>query len=71
MQLVPSLIARYAEKERIDLAEQVYAADCYECGCCAFECPSHIPLVHWIRYAKSEIMKKKAKEKEREKKDAS
>ena len=63
MKLHPSLIAKYAQKERIDDAENLYAMDCFECGCCSFNCPSHIPLVHWIRYAKSQIIKKRAKEK--------
>lgn len=66
MKLYPFLIAKYAEKDKIDLAENMFAMDCYECGCCAFNCPSHIPLVHWIRYAKSEIMKKRAKEKKQD-----
>jgi electron transport complex protein RnfC len=30
-------------------------ADCIECGCCDFVCPSHIPLVEWFRFGKSEI----------------
>jgi electron transport complex protein RnfC len=29
-------------------------ADCIECGCCDFVCPSHIPLVDWFRFGKSE-----------------
>jgi electron transport complex protein RnfC len=29
--------------------------DCIECGCCAYVCPSRIPLVQYYRYAKSEI----------------
>ena len=28
--------------------------DCIECGCCAHVCPSHIPLVQYYRYAKTE-----------------
>ncbi|HFC91592.1 MAG TPA: electron transport complex subunit RsxC [Leucothrix mucor] len=28
---------------------------CIECGCCDFVCPSHIPLVSYFRFAKSEI----------------
>jgi electron transport complex protein RnfC len=63
MNLYPLLIAKYAEKEMIELAEKMYAMDCYECGCCAYVCPSHIPLVHWIRYAKAEIQKKNSKKK--------
>jgi len=30
-------------------------ADCIECGCCDHVCPSHIPLVGWFRYGKSEL----------------
>ena len=30
-------------------------ADCIECGCCDYVCPSHIPLVDWFRYGKSEL----------------
>ncbi|MEF3193581.1 MAG: electron transport complex subunit RsxC [Halothiobacillaceae bacterium] len=29
--------------------------ECIECGICAAVCPSHIPLVHYFRYAKTEI----------------
>ena len=29
--------------------------DCIECGCCAYVCPSHIPLVQYYRAAKTEI----------------
>ena len=28
---------------------------CIECGCCDFVCPSHIPLVEWFRFGKSEL----------------
>jgi Na+-translocating ferredoxin:NAD+ oxidoreductase subunit C len=57
MFLNPSLIAKYAEKGRIDLSEKMFAMDCIECGCCSFGCPSKIDLVHWIRCAKNEISK--------------
>jgi electron transport complex protein RnfC len=30
-------------------------ADCIECGCCDFVCPSHIPLVDWFRFGKTEL----------------
>jgi electron transport complex protein RnfC len=30
-------------------------AECIECGCCDFVCPSHIPLVEWFRFGKSEL----------------
>jgi H+/Na+-translocating ferredoxin:NAD+ oxidoreductase subunit C len=69
MNLQPALIAKYAQNEKIDMAEETYVMDCYECGCCSFNCPSHIPLVHWIRYAKSQILKKRVDAKEKEKKE--
>ena len=36
--------------------------DCIECGCCAYVCPSRIPLVDYYRFAKSEI---RAREREK------
>ncbi|MBW2980349.1 electron transport complex subunit RsxC [Candidatus Woesearchaeota archaeon] len=68
MEIMPTTITNYAKHDLIDLAEESNAMDCIECGCCAYECPSKIPLVHWIKYAKSEISKKRAKEKEQKKK---
>lgn len=35
--------------------EKLGLADCIECGCCDFVCPSHIPLVDWFRFGKSEL----------------
>jgi electron transport complex protein RnfC len=29
--------------------------DCIACGCCAFVCPSHIPLVQFFNHAKGEL----------------
>lgn len=29
--------------------------DCIECGLCAHVCPSHIPLVDWFRWGKTEL----------------
>ena len=36
-------------------AQEYNLFDCIECGCCSYVCPSHIPLVHYYRFAKSEI----------------
>ena len=33
--------------------------DCIDCGCCSYVCPSHIPLVDYFRFAKSEIRDQK------------
>jgi Na+-translocating ferredoxin:NAD+ oxidoreductase RnfC subunit len=31
--------------------------DCFECGACAYVCPSHIPLVQYFRVAKRMLKK--------------
>jgi electron transport complex protein RnfC len=63
MELMPTTIAAHAKKDSFEGAKEVNALDCIECGCCAYVCPSKIPLVQWIKYAKSEICKVDAKEK--------
>jgi len=50
---------QYAKKDDFDNCKEYFALDCYECGVCSYVCPSKIPLVHWINYAKGELMKKK------------
>lgn len=61
VQLLPTTIAQYAEHNRFREAEKIHAMDCFECGCCAYVCPSKIPLTQWIRIAKAEITKAKKK----------
>ncbi len=61
MGLVPTELVRYAQTDRLDLAEKWGILDCMECGSCAYVCPSHIKIVQWIKYAKNEIFKKRAK----------
>jgi electron transport complex protein RnfC len=51
--LVPSMIARYAEKGDFHAAAEWNAGDCMECGCCAWVCPSKINLLHFIKTARS------------------
>ena len=58
MYLNPSqlgMLARNEEYER--MASELHVMDCFECGCCSFVCPSHIPLVHHFRVAKAAIRK--------------
>jgi electron transport complex protein RnfC len=31
--------------------------DCIECGCCAYVCPSHLPLVQYYQASKTNIWK--------------
>ncbi|HED24079.1 MAG TPA: electron transport complex subunit RsxC [Firmicutes bacterium] len=61
VQLLPTAIAQAAEHGLFKKAEKLHALDCFECGCCAYVCPSKIPLTQLIRIAKAEITKAKKK----------
>ena len=58
---MPTMIYQYTRKEDYDGANDYFAMDCFECGSCSFICPSKIPLTHWVKVAKSELMKRKKK----------
>ncbi len=55
MGLMPTEIYKNAQLRRFEPAKKLGALDCIECGCCAYNCPARIPLVHYIKYAKNEI----------------
>jgi electron transport complex protein RnfC len=61
MALEPTQIMQYVKHERFSEAEAWGALDCVECGCCQYGCPAKIPLVHWIRLGKNQIMNIKRK----------
>ncbi|HZX45121.1 MAG TPA: electron transport complex subunit RsxC [Candidatus Nanoarchaeia archaeon] len=61
VKLMPTMIYQYTRKEDYDGANDYFAMDCFECGSCSFICPSKIPLTHWVKVAKSELMKRKKK----------
>ena len=54
--LLPTTIAKFAQKNMWNEAELYHALDCVECGCCSYVCPAHIPLTQHIRIAKSHII---------------
>ena len=59
MGLLPTTIVKYAKKGMYEDCDRYSIANCIECGCCSWVCPSNIPLVHWLKYGKSELVKKK------------
>ena len=63
MKLMPTMISQYSQKDDFEQCEEYNAMDCFECGACAYECPSKIPLVQWIKVAKSEITKRRKSKK--------
>jgi len=64
--LLPQQLYWYSHARDMDRVQDHYLFDCIECGCCAYVCPSHIPLVHYFRFAKTEIW---AREREKKKAD--
>ncbi len=53
--LMPRMIALLAQKGIIKEAEKYFPLECKECGCCSYVCPSKIPLVQLIQFAKADI----------------
>ncbi len=60
--LNPSQLGLLAEQKQYDkMANEFHLMDCFECGCCTFVCPSHIPLVQQFRVAKATVRKTRQK----------
>jgi electron transport complex protein RnfC len=51
----------HARSKNFGKVQEFNLFDCIECGCCAFVCPSHIPLVDYYRFAKTEIWDRERK----------
>ena len=61
MFLNPSQLGLLADQgEFARMADEFHLKDCFECGCCTFVCPSHIPLVQQFRIAKAAVRKAEA-----------
>ena len=55
IQLHPAELGLLARKGELKAMHEEYHLDyCFECGCCAYVCPSHIPLVQVFRAAKAQ-----------------
>lgn len=57
MGLEPYLISNLSKLKLFDRLEKERTADCIECGCCSYTCPSNLPLLDYIRLGKAETMK--------------
>ncbi len=60
MHLMPTVLAKYAKAGRYNDCKEAYIDDCFECGACAYTCPANIPIVQYIKIAKSELIKRRA-----------
>lgn len=58
--LMPTMMYRNIKNGHYEVALNKFSLmDCKECGCCAFVCPSHIPLVHTFKFGKKMARRKK------------
>jgi len=65
--LLPQQLDWLIRNQQWDDAADSGLADCIECGCCDVVCPSHIPLVEWFRFGKSELRSLAVERKQAEK----
>ena len=61
MGLNPTKLYKVIDHGDTETATDIGLMDCKECGCCAFTCPAHIPLVHGMKTGKFELRRKNAK----------
>ena len=64
--LVPSLLAKYSERNKFEDAQNRNIMECMECGCCTYICPSKINILHKIRFAKNHIIRQRAAKSQKE-----
>ena len=53
MRLSPAEMSQCIEADDLEGAKELGVRDCFECGCCAWSCPAHRPLVQHFRRAKA------------------
>ena len=54
--LVPAELSKLCEFHQFEDAADRDLMHCIECGCCAYVCPARRPMVHLLRYGKSEVL---------------
>lgn len=55
MGLEPYLLAKLSAAQNWEKMEELQVMDCIDCGCCLFTCPSHRPLLDYIRLGKGKV----------------
>lgn len=57
MGLEPYLLEKLAKRSDFESCETEAIFDCIECGSCSYVCPSAIPLLDYIRFGKTNVMR--------------
>jgi len=57
MGLEPYLLEKLAKRGDFDRCESEAIADCIECGSCGYTCPAALPLLDYIRFGKTNVMR--------------
>lgn len=55
MGLEPYMLAKLSAVNNVEKMEEMQIMDCIDCGCCVFTCPSHRPLLDYIRPGKGAV----------------
>jgi len=63
MGLIPTYLAAYAYNEKLDDLNRLSIADCIECGCCNYTCPTKNPMVQLIKMGKAEMARRRERTK--------
>ena len=61
MGLMPTMLAKYSKAGLYEDCHEYYINNCFECGSCTYVCPANIPLVQYIKVAKKELNRRRAK----------
>ena len=62
MFLMPTQLVNYQKSDMVEEMEEWQILSCIECGSCSFVCPAKIPLVHYLRLGKAQVMAKRREE---------
>jgi electron transport complex protein RnfC len=62
MNLLPSAISIACEAGDLDAIAATPILDCFECGSCTYVCPAKRPIVHWVKWGKAELARRRAKQ---------
>lgn len=60
--LLPVDMANRIKNNQLDSAVSIGLKDCISCGSCSYVCPSHIPLVHYFKFASGELVSRQQAE---------